>query len=246
MAVNGHASAIAICIQEPTEEGSQMDFGAIKGEELQFLHQAFIADTITNALSVTGTDIRLYHLDSDEHHKLCHITIDYLKKKLTGALAHALQERFTVHAMPPQRWGLRIETVFKECFEQDYHHVLLIGSRTPTITPKMLKTALKMLNESDAVFGPTPEGRYYVIGLSGGYKIPLSEMDWSSSTVYHDVADEFTKRGLTWSELEIWYSVETPDELELLARDINQYRFEGDEQTARETEIVMERIIARL
>jgi hypothetical protein len=31
-----------------------------------------------------------------------------------------------------------------------------------------------------------------------------------------------------------------------MARDINQYRFEGDEHTARETELVMERILAKL
>jgi hypothetical protein len=60
------------------------------------------------------------------------------------------------------------------------------------------------------------------------------------------VANEFTEDGLRWSELEIWYCVEHTDELEIMARDINQYRFEGDEDTAHETEIVMERILAKL
>ena len=44
--------AIAICIQEPFEDGSSMDFGAIQGDDLKFLHQAFITDTITSALDV--------------------------------------------------------------------------------------------------------------------------------------------------------------------------------------------------
>jgi hypothetical protein len=34
--------------------------------------------------------------------------------------------------------------------------------------------------------------------------------------------------------------------LEIMVRDINQFRFEGDEKTARETEIVMERILTKL
>jgi hypothetical protein len=60
------------------------------------------------------------------------------------------------------------------------------------------------------------------------------------------VAEAFTEKHLAWSELEIWYAVETPEDLEIMVRDINQFRFEGDETTARETEIVMERILARL
>jgi hypothetical protein len=31
-----------------------------------------------------------------------------------------------------------------------------------------------------------------------------------------------------------------------MVRDINQWRFEGDEKTARETEIVMERLLSRM
>ena len=43
-------SVIAVCIQEPTEDGSQMELGAIQGDSLRFLHQAFITDTINQAL----------------------------------------------------------------------------------------------------------------------------------------------------------------------------------------------------
>ena len=40
--------------------------------------------------------------------------------------------------------------------------------------------------------------------------------------------------------------MEISDDLELLARDINQYRFEKDNSTAHETELVLERILSRL
>ena len=110
----------------------------------------------------------------------------------------------------------------------------------------MMRTAMKLLKESDVVFGPTPEGRYYVIGMTGSQHIDLSDFDWKTPTIYSEVAESFTKQGLAWSELEIWYAVETADDLELMVRDINQYRFVGDEETARETEIVMERLLAKL
>ena len=81
--------------------------------------------------------------------------------------------------------------------------------------------------------------------MSGTYQISLAEFDWKSPSIYSQVAEAFTNKNLAWSELEIWYAVETPEELEIMVRDINQFRFEGDENTARETELVMERILTK-
>jgi len=239
-------SVIAICIQEPSEDGSQMDLGAIQGDDLRFLHQAFVTDTIVNALQVPSADVRLYFISEPERLRLINIVSDYLSKKLTGNNRDAFKNRFVSYEMERERWGLRMDHVFRTCFESGYKNVLLIGSRTPTITAKMMETALRMLDQSEAVFGPTPEGRYYIIGMAGQYWINLSDFDWKSASIYSEVARAFADRKLSWSELEIWYAVESPEELDLMARDINQYRFEQDEMTARETELVMERLISKL
>jgi glycosyltransferase A (GT-A) superfamily protein (DUF2064 family) len=239
-------SVIALCIQEPLEDGSAMDFGVIKGDDLRFLHQAFITDSIINALDISDADLRLYYIDQLDRKRLVKIILDYLKKKLNGSKADAFKGRFRTCEQVKDRWGVRIEQIFTDCFEAGYMNVLVIGSRTPTITSSMMKRALKMLKQSDAVFGPTPEGRYYTIGMSGSYQIKLADFDWKSPKIYFEVAEAFTEKKLSWSELEIWYAVETAEELELLARDINQYRFEGDEETGRETELVLERILTKL
>ncbi|MFZ5980128.1 MAG: TIGR04282 family arsenosugar biosynthesis glycosyltransferase [Candidatus Zixiibacteriota bacterium] len=240
-------TVITICIQEPFEDGSSMDFGpAIQGDELRFLHQAFITDTINNAFEVPGTDIRLYFIDHPDRNRLVKIITDYIMGKLKGKKLEEFKKRFSMHPMEKERWGLRIEKIFLGCFAEGYANVLLVGSRTPTITAQKMKTAIKMLKASDVVFGPTPDGRYYTIGKSKSYQIKLADFDWKSPKIYSEVAEAFAEAGLQWSELEIWYAVETPEELEMMARDINQYRFEGDEKTAHETEIVMERILAKL
>lgn len=223
-----------------------MDLGAIQGDELRFLHQAFITDTIGHAVDISKADVRLYYIDEPERCRLVEIITEYLKKKSKGARATALNRRFDTYKMDRERWGLRVEKIFKDCFNQGYKSVLLVGSRTPTINSFKLTAALKALEQSDAVFGPTPEGRYYVIGMSGEYKVSLAGFDWKSPTIYSEVSEAFTKKGLNWAELEIWYCVEGPDELELMVRDINQYRFEGDETTAHETEIVMGRLLTKL
>lgn len=235
--------AIAICIQEPVEDGSSMNLGAIEGADLRFLHQAFITDTINHSLGVTDCDVRLYYIDDPDRMRLVKIVTDYVAKKQTGKNA---TDRFQTFKMDRERWGIRIEKIFKDCFAQGYNSVLLIGSRTPTISAPRLDAALKVLDKSDAVFGPTPEGRYYVIGMSGQCHINISDFDWKSPSIYSEVSAAFTEKDLRWSELEIWYAVEAEDALDLMARDINQFRFEGDEYTARETELVMERLISKL
>lgn len=237
-------SVIAVCIQEPKEDGSQMDLGAISGDELRFLHQAFITDTLGNALKLPSVDVRLYHVEEPERARLVKIVSDYLAKKWADKKSD-LKARFSSHTLERERWGLRIEKIFDECFAAGYKNVLLVGSRTPSFSAPMMKAALRMLASSDAVFGPTPEGRYYALGMSGSSHIKLSDFDWKSPTIYSEVAATFSGK-LSWSELDIWYAVESPEELDLLARDINQYRFEQDDETARETELVMERLIAKL
>jgi glycosyltransferase A (GT-A) superfamily protein (DUF2064 family) len=239
-------AVIALCIQEPKEDGSSMDFGPIQGDNLRFLHQAFITDTIVNATTVDSADLRLYYIDEPDRKRLVKIVTDYLSNRLKDKKEVLFKSRFKAVELQPERWGVRIQQVFEDCFKQGYKHVLVVGSRTPTIKPGMFSTALKMLTKSDAVFGPTPEGRYYVIGMSGSYKINLADFDWKSPAIYSEVAEAFTHKDLAWSELEIWYCVENTDEIEMMIRDINQFRFEGDEQTARETEKVLERILARL
>lgn len=239
-------AVIAICIQEPFEDGSSMDFGAIEGDHLRFVHQAFITDTINHSLNVAETDIRLYHVDIPERKHLVDIVVDYVSKKAASQKQLNFDKRFSVRPIEKNRWGIRVEQVFKECFEDDYESVLVVGSRTPTFSSEQIGIAINMLNESDAVFGPTPDGRYYAIGMSGMDHILLSEFDWKSPTIYKEVAQTFTDRGLSWSELQIWYAVETTDDLEFMVRDINQFRFEGNDKTALETEKVIEHILAKL
>ena len=222
-----------------------MDFGLIKGDEVRFLHQAFITDTIANALH-TSADIRLYYANETERARLVTLVTEYLGKKLTGELGKRFAEKFAAVPQEPDRWGARIEQAFVDCFGLGYNKVVAVGSRTPTLTTGMFETAFKMLGESDAVFGPTPEGRYFAIGMAGAYHLNLAEFQWKSPTIYSEVANTLSEKGLHWSELGIWYAVESPEDLELMARDINQYRFEGDEDTCRETELVMERILAKL
>ena len=99
-------SVIAVCIQEPSEDGSTMDLGAIEGDNLRFLHQAFITDTIISAAATEDADIRMYYIKLPEREKLVNIVADYLGKKMNDK--KFIENRFEKVEMQKERWGIRI------------------------------------------------------------------------------------------------------------------------------------------
>jgi len=239
--------ALIICIQETTEDGSSMNLGnQLSPEDVNFLHQAFIADSIANALTLTKPDIKLYFAPLPETRKAIETILTYLKGRLRGKKLSVLDgDRFEVKELSPGRWGDRMDESLRRCFDTGYTKVVFIGSRTPTLTPDMIANAFKILDKKDVVFGPTVEGRYYLIGFSNGYHVPLADFDWRHSNIYSEVSSHIDQMGLSWEENEIWYAVEHPEDVEYLARDINHFRLTGDEETARETERVLGRILSR-
>jgi len=239
-------TVLAICVQEVKEDGSELDIGdSLNPTDVDFLHQAFLADTIVNALELGGLDYQLFYADLPKTKKAVNTILKYLGKRLKGKKARTLKDNLKITPLKPDRWGVKMEQVFCRCLDDGYKHVLFIGSRTPTLKPTMIKTAMKLLKKSDAVFGPTVEGRYYLIGMTNKCHVPISSFDWKSPSIYSEVANYFRDQGLSWSELELWYAVEHPEDVEYLVRDINQYRLEGDEESAKETELVLHRILNR-
>ena len=72
-----------------------MDLGSIQGDDLRFLHQAFISDTITHALELSSAaDTRLYFIDDPDRKRFVQIISDYLTKKHKGKKATAFSEQW--------------------------------------------------------------------------------------------------------------------------------------------------------
>lgn len=239
--------ALIICIQEVKEDGSSMNLGnQLSEDDISYLHQAFIADSIINALMLSKVDIKLFYSPKPMTRKSVETILNYIRGRLKGRKRNAFESgRIEVAELGPGRWGQKMDESFRRCFDQGYSKVLFIGSRTPTLTHEMISGAVKILNKKDVVFGPTVEGRYYMIGFAHNYHIALSDFDWKAANIYSQVASQIEDRGLSWEETEIWYAVEHPEDVEYLARDINHFRLTGDEETARETEKVLERILSR-
>jgi uncharacterized protein len=81
--------------------------------------------------------------------------------------------------------GQRLNHVLSQNF---YGPTIIIGSDIPGITPHHIVHAFKLLQASDAVLGPSPDGGYWLIGT----RYPLSrtnifkEVRWSSTHTFCD------------------------------------------------------------
>lgn len=72
--------------------------------------------------------------------------------------------------------------------------VLIIGSDIPGITAAHIRAGFKALGNSDAVFGPAPDGGYWMVGLKRFPRVPrtFQNVRWSSEHALHDTCANLT------------------------------------------------------
>jgi rSAM/selenodomain-associated transferase 1 len=66
--------------------------------------------------------------------------------------------------------------------------VVVVGSDIPSIRPAHIAGAFRLLGEADAVFGPAPDGGYWLVGLKRTPRVlaPFARVRWSGP---HALAD---------------------------------------------------------
>jgi glycosyltransferase A (GT-A) superfamily protein (DUF2064 family) len=67
--------------------------------------------------------------------------------------------------------------------------VVIVGSDVPGITPAHIAAAFAALARHDAVFGPSPDGGYWLIGWRGRRPLPsraLAGVRWSTADARAD------------------------------------------------------------
>lgn len=96
--------------------------------------------------------------------------------------------------------------------------VLAIGTDCLEIEPNLLIDALAMLHSHDAVFGPTPDGGYYLVGTAQPLPDFFTGIRWSSE---HTLADHLTRcRECHWAAglLPLRHDIDTWDDWQAFLR----------------------------
>jgi hypothetical protein len=79
--------------------------------------------------------------------------------------------------------GRRMETAFREAFEEGCKRVVLHGTDIPGLTVRHLQETFEALREKDLVLGPSTDGGYWLIGLNRAADL-FRGMEWGNPTVF--------------------------------------------------------------
>lgn len=86
--------------------------------------------------------------------------------------------------------------------------LVLIGSDSPTLPLSYIERALDALEAYDVVIGPSDDGGYYLIGVSGNHRCLFEEIDWSTGKVFEQTLARAAAANLSVEVLDNWYDVD--------------------------------------
>ncbi len=129
--------------------------------------------------------------------------------------AHPAFQRFTDISLHPQTGdGLGARMLAAFAAQAPGAPLLLIGTDCPALAAGHLRACADGLRDGDdAVFLPTEDGGYVLIGLRAPQPDLFSDMPWSTDRVMPLTRQRLQRLGLRWREPATLWDVDTPDDL---------------------------------
>ncbi|MEU7862794.1 TIGR04282 family arsenosugar biosynthesis glycosyltransferase [Nonomuraea sp. NPDC049141] len=128
---------------------------------------------------------------------------------LDGTPGAWLPESFTV--LPQRGRGLdqRLAAAFDDAHRLLPAPIVLIGMDTPQVTPGLLTTALSLLGDHEAVFGPAADGGFWLLGLHVPDPALLLGVPMSEPTTGEVLLRRLTQAGLSVASMPCLTDVDT-------------------------------------
>lgn len=99
----------------------------------------------------------------------------------------------------------------------------MVSSDVPGIPDGAIPAAFAALADgADVVLGPAADGGYWLVAMREAHDEPFRDIPWSTPAVLAVTRDRCRQAGLRLVELEQWRDLDTPVDLELVARDANR------------------------
>lgn len=108
--------------------------------------------------------------------------------------------------------GERMSRAFDAALHGD-GPALLIGTDAPALDADYLRAAAHALDAADAVFGPTADGGYALIGLRRPAPGLFTGMRWSHDRVMAETRERLAALGLHHQELPMLHDIDEPQDL---------------------------------
>ena len=110
--------------------------------------------------------------------------------------------------------GEKMRQAFVDRFAEGYNKVVIIGSDSPSLPVSYINKALA--SDKDLVLGPSTDGGYYLIAMSGKVSEVFSGVAWGTENVLDETLKKIKGTSISFELLPIWYDVDSPDDLKFL------------------------------
>lgn len=155
----------------------------------------FIRQSLTTVCSIPGVELSLW-CAPDRNDPFFQACADSFKLALMTQVAGDL--------------GERMDAAFV-ALATDTTPLVLVGTDCPALTAQHITDAHAALEQGDdAVFIPTEDGGYALIGLRRSHAALFSNMPWSTAAVMDQTRQRLRTQGLRWRELETLWDVDEP------------------------------------
>lgn len=109
--------------------------------------------------------------------------------------------------------GERMADAFQQGFSDGYEKVVIIGSDCAELTAAHIEEAFMALDNNEAVIGPSEDGGYYLLGLSGYIEEIFRNVEWSTASVFNATTRILSQQATPYQVLERLNDIDTIDDL---------------------------------
>jgi rSAM/selenodomain-associated transferase 1 len=134
----------------------------------------------------------------------------------SSPFAQLFSQRFPCRPQAGSSLQERMLRIFEDLFGEGFQRVVVIGADVPHIPVEAVDEAFARLNEGDAVFRPSRDGGYHLIGLKAPWNL-FSGIPMSTDRVLRDTIERAASMGLSVHCLAPSFDVDTIDDLRRLS-----------------------------
>ena len=105
---------------------------------------------------------------------------------------------------------------FGQAFRLGATTVAIVGSDSPDLPPDRIGQAYRLLanGQTDAVFGPSEDGGYYLLAMNQLHGELFRGIEWSTGTVLAKSLERAAAAGIRTALLPTWHDVDTAGDLD--------------------------------
>jgi rSAM/selenodomain-associated transferase 1 len=180
--------------------------GLLSAKECSDLYKVFLKDIVAVAKRVVCDERVIAYESFDSPPR-------FLRK---------MAPRFKFYEQRGADLGERMYNAFSNLQRRPGWKTIIIGSDVPSIQESLIDNAFVFLETYDAVFGPSGDGGYYLVGLNKPCRRLFTGIQWSSAVVMRQTLKKCAQLKLSFRLIERHDDVDSPEALAQLRNSLKK------------------------